>query len=123
MEEISDYELASVIAIAEEVLFSLTPEPENRLRMHIEEARKPFYLTQEESDQAKGVLENDLIQLEKMKEGADPAKGAMINAAEGMIRRTLEIDRLTTKDFMVRAGVAKILGLSSLPWDEEQCGN
>lgn len=122
LEEISDYELACVCAIAEEVLFSLTPEPTNRSRMHHPDIQKPFYWTQEESDQAKAVLENDLIQLEKMKEGADPAKGAMINAAEGMIRRTLEIDCLTSEDFMVRAGVAKILGLSSLPWDEEQCG-
>lgn len=118
--EISDYELACVCAVAEEVLFSLTPEPANRLRMHHPDMKKPFYWTQEESDQAKEVLENDLAQLDKAKEGVDAAKVAMINAAERMIRTTLGIDRLTSADFRVRAGVAQILGLNSLPWDSGQ---
>lgn len=45
LEEISDYELASICAIAEEVLFSITPEPENRKRMHHVDFQKPFYLS------------------------------------------------------------------------------
>ena len=122
LEEISDYELACMCAIAEEVLFSLTPEPDNRLRMHHPDMQEPFYWTQKQSNEAKAELENDLVQLGRMKEGADPANAAMIDAAERMIRKTLEIDRLTSEDFGVRRGVATLLKVKCLPWDEVNGG-
>jgi len=120
LEEISDYELACVCAIAEEVLFSLTPEPENRLRMHHPDLQQPFYWTQEQSDHAKEVLNVDLLRLEEMKEGKDPAEIAMIDAGLRAIQNVLELEKLTAEDYWVRKRVAQhMLKIEKFPWNNE----
>jgi len=119
MEEISDYELACIIAIAEEVLFSLTPEPENRLRMHDERLQKPFYLTQEESDKAKMALRGDLEELEKMGGNTDVRKNIAIDTAQKLLLNALKIECLTAEDYDVREYVSWHLKRESIPWDRE----
>lgn len=120
LEEISDYELACVCAIAEEVLFSLTPEPENRLRMHHSDFQQPLYWTQEQSDQAKDVLKNDVLRLQEMKEGSDAVQNTMIDAGIRAIQNALKLKRLTSEDYGVRKGVAQhMLRIEKFPWDDE----
>lgn len=120
LEDISDYELACVCAIAEEVLFSLTPEPENRLRMHHPDFQQPFYWTQEQSDNAKEVLKADLLRLEEMKEGKDSAETTMIDEGLRAIQNVLELEKLTSEDYWVRKGVAQnLLKIEKFPWDDE----
>ena len=112
-------EMASVCAIGEEVLFSLTPEPGNRERMLVESFQQPFYWTQHQSDEAKDVLKNDLLRLEELKDGKDAAHAAMIDAGLKMIQNVVAIDTLTSEDYEVRKGVAQqLLKIEKFPWDD-----
>lgn len=120
LDEISDYELACVCAIAEEVLFSLTPEPDNRLRMHHPDFQQPFYWTKKQSDQAKEILKVDLLRLEEMKEGRDTTQISMIDAGLKSIQKVLEIETLTSEDYGVRKFVSQqLLKIERFPWDDK----
>lgn len=115
LEEISDYELASVCAIAEEVLFSITPEPENRLRMHHEDYKKPFYLTKEESDKCKEEIRNDIRNLELLSDFAPGDEGIVMNIKKSM-EKVLEIECLTSEDCQIRKSVEENLKLFEIDW-------
>lgn len=118
LEEISDYELACICAIAEEVLFSLTPEPDNRLRMQHPDYQQALYWTNEQSDKAKEVLKADILKLEEYKARKNAAEVSKIDVGINSIKNVLNIDTLTSEDYFVRRFVAQqLLRLDKFPWD------
>lgn len=117
MEEINDYELASVIAIAEEVLFSLTPEPDNRLRMHHPDMQKSYYLDAEECEITKSQIQSDVNRLKSidvLAPGQDITIGNAVKALEAVLAKS----EITRDDANVRFGVAQIMKLSKIDWPE-----
>ena len=97
-QEISDYELASVCAIAEEVLFSLTPEPINRRRMQFPDYQKPFYLSNEESDNEKTKIREYIAFLENLTKEVEEYKARIITHSINYLKEVLEIETLTSED-------------------------
>ena len=115
LEEISDYELACIIAISEELLFSVTPEPENRLRMHHPDFQRPFYLSKEESDKCKEEIREDLEKLDLLKNlpvGGD----RIVESQKKALEAKLEIDRLTSEDCDIRQGIERNLKMFKIDW-------
>jgi len=113
----NDYELASVCAIAEEVLFSLTPEPDNRKRMHDEEWQKPFYLTPEESDACKDKIREDLERLEAIPD-LERGKEIFVTIAKATLQNVMNLDCLNAEDYAVRRGVAYQLRQGGIDWPD-----
>lgn len=112
-EEISDYELCSVCAIAEELLFSIIPEPDNRKRMVPVVLQKPFYLTKEESDECKKVIEQDLKRLRKLTDlpiGGD----AMVKSCINSFEKVLDQECLTSEDFDTRQSISYNLSMMKI---------
>lgn len=113
---ISDHELGSIIAIAEEVLFSLVPEPENRKRMIVPSLQKPFYLTGEEMEQCRSLLQEDIESLQLL----HCEKSWQQDYVDGCIKTIREIsesDNFTSEDFDRRGGIAQNLQRFGLPWE------
>ncbi len=119
MEEISDYELASVIAIAEEVLFTLTPEPENRKRMHHPDLQKPYYLSMGESDIYKDKIRKYLVKLDEISDGKlSKMQESRIEMARKFINDALAIDCLNADQCRVSEAIAVHMKSVELPWSD-----
>lgn len=115
IKEISDYELACIIAISEEFLFSVTPEPMNRLRMHHPVLQRPYYLSEKESDICKEEIRGDLEKLDLLENL--PAGGDMlIESQKKALKAKLEIGRLTSEDCDIRQGIAYNLKMFNIEW-------
>lgn len=95
--EISDYELASVCAIAEEVLFSITPEPENRKRMHHADLQKPFYISPSEVDAEKQRIREFISKLDALAELEVHQRQGVQNLKKNL-EETLDVDPFTSDD-------------------------
>ena len=116
---IYDFELASICAIGEELLFSLTPEPENRKRIHYEPWQKPYYLSLKDSDKCKCVLRDDLHRINILLEGElSQIQRVCASSAQRSLIKTLEVECLTSEDSNVRNGVADLMKQAELPWLE-----
>lgn len=120
VEEISDYELCSVSAIAEEVLFSLTPEPENRKRMVVEALQKPFYLSKDESMACKEKVRADIEKLDALEERR-PGDKVLIANLRNTLEKVLVIETLTSEDCDVRESVAHTARRFKLDWPDPEC--
>lgn len=116
---IHEFELASICAIAEELLFSLMPEPENRKRMHSEHFQKPFYLSMAESDKYKSTIRRSMLKLDHLLGGeATHRDKILLEVARQSLDTALEIKCLTAKDCEVLVGVAQLMKQAKVPWDE-----
>lgn len=111
-------ELASMCAIGEEILFTLTPEPQNRKRMLSEAWQKPYYLSMSESDDKKeelrairSRLDDLLISYEE-----DRMKKHLIEAGISSLDNVLQIECLTSEDFEVVQSVDYLMSLAKIPW-------
>ncbi len=114
-------ELASVCAIGEEILFSLTPEPENRKRMQWEPHQQPFYLSMEESDVHKDLIQKDIDKLNKFFEGEiSQMQKTMISIALKNLNTLLEIKCLTSEDSLKRKSTIHLMQQAELPWEEKE---
>ena len=111
-------ELATVCAIGEELLFSLTPEPENRKRMLFESHQKPFYLSKDESDAYKEIIRGELAKLQSLDtEGLDGRQKGSVSAAIDQLEFTLNVDHLTSDDWYGALGANDLLKRGKVPWE------
>ena len=119
--EMRGAEHGSVCAIGEEVLFSLTPEPENRTRMIDAAFQKPFYLSREVSDRIKTAIQADIVELENLDtSGFTSIQNTYFDIALRSLRWGAEIDHLNGEHAAVRESVrrdlsAKGIEMSALP--------
>lgn len=114
-------EHGSICAIGEELLFSLTPEPKNRLRMLSPNDQLPYYLSQEESDHAKIHIARDIEEIE----GIDLSKLShaqclRVDIALHALQFNLNIDHLNGEQARVWQSIRRDLSsakvqLSELP--------
>lgn len=99
LEEISDYELAVVCAIAEEVLFSVTPEPENRKRMHDERIQGPFYLSEEAAEVERGKFRAFIAKLDALHDLERHQQG-LVDSTKNHLEKNLEVNPFTSDDIL-----------------------
>lgn len=108
--EMRGAEHGSICAIGEEVLFSLTPEPENRARMLHEDFQKPFYLSSEESEQIKTAIQADILELESVDiSSLTHHQNVHVEIAQRALRSIAEIDQLNAEQATVRKNVRRNL--------------
>lgn len=118
---IYDAELASMCAIGEEILFTFTPEPENRKRMLWEPWQQPYYLSMKESDTKKEKMRASLLKLAELLEGEhDFQKRIHLQNAQGILKTALEVECLTSEDCEVDQGVAYLMKLAKVPWESQK---
>lgn len=95
--EISDYELASVCAIAEELLFSITPEPENRKRMHHADFQKPFYISLSEVAAEKQRIREFITKLDALVD-LEPSQRQVVQNFILNLEKCLNVEPFTSDD-------------------------
>lgn len=121
-DELNEFVAATLCAIAEELLFSLTPEPDNRKRMQHEAFQGPLYISEAERNQAVSDLESDLLRIDSLlaSDKLPPGGSQMLNsfrvALEAKIARSEDLTSEYRADLARMASLANLLGMS---WDEE----
>ncbi len=115
--EINGFVLASMCAIAEELLFSLTAEPENRNRMQSEALRRPLYLTETEIGVARLSLRIDLERLRELSRGdLDTRQEIGIEIATRQIEWALAQEPITNAELEVQRLVPESLRSAGIDW-------
>jgi hypothetical protein len=112
---ISDHELGSLCAIAEEVLFSILPEPENRKRMVDPAFQQPLYLSRRESGERKKVLRAYLKKLQDIN-CSEIWKQRSVDGAIDSIQKTLDIDVITSEEFDEAINLDYFFKIRGIEW-------
>ena len=116
-DEMNGFVLASMCAIAEEVLFSVTPEPDNRQRMSHEAFRRPLYLSDSEIERGRTALDRDLKALSALdRDALSFDQCTQFDIAKRQLEWAINAEPLTNAELEVRSTIADRLREAGIDW-------